>query len=150
MADTDATEAEFAELVERVREATSAFINGDIRRYISLVDHADDFTLMPPEGGETVHGFEGTDAEIDGMEQFFKSGDATLEVDATYASGNLAVLVVVERQRGLVGDYPEQDLSLRVTLVFRREDGAWRLVHRHADALVHAIPMDRVLAMARG
>ena len=36
--------------------------------------------------------------------------------------------------RGFVGQAPErQTVALRVTSVFRVEDGAWRLVHRHAD-----------------
>jgi ketosteroid isomerase-like protein len=141
---------ELATLIERVREATSAFIGGDMRRYFELVDHADDFTLMGPTGGETVHGQVVTDAVIEEMEGFFRSGEATLEVVETYASGDLAVLVVVEHQRGLVGDRPEQDWSLRVTLVFRREGTRWRLVHRHADALVHEIPFDHLAALARG
>ncbi len=33
----------------------------------------------------------------------------------------------------LVGDAPAQAYELRVTTVFRREDGEWRVVHRHAD-----------------
>jgi hypothetical protein len=60
------------------------------------------------------------------------------------------VLVVVERQHGLVGPYPPQDWSLRVTLVFRREESVWRLVHRHADPLVHPITFDRLAELARG
>jgi ketosteroid isomerase-like protein len=44
----------------------------------------------------------------------------------------------------------EQDWSLRVTLAFRREDSRWRLVHRHADALVHPIDMEHVSLLARG
>ena len=39
----------------------------------------------------------------------------TLEVVETYASGDLAVLVVVEHQHGEIGDRPAQDWSLRVT-----------------------------------
>ena len=62
----------------------------------------------------------------------------------------MAVLVVVERQHGLVGPYPTQDWSLRVTLVFRREESTWRLVHRHADPLVHAITFDRLAELVRG
>jgi ketosteroid isomerase-like protein len=49
-----------------------------------------------------------------------------------------------------VGGYPTQDWSLRVTLVFRREGGAWRLVHRHADALVHPITREQLATLARG
>jgi ketosteroid isomerase-like protein len=137
-------------LLEDVAEATSAFIGGHARRYAELLDHADDFTLMPPQGGPTVHGFDSSEASIGGMERFFHTGEATLEVVQTYISRDLAVLVVVERQRGQVGDYPEQDLSLRVTLVFRRAGTGWQLVHRHADALVQRISMDAVLALARG
>jgi ketosteroid isomerase-like protein len=53
-------------------------------------------------------------------------------------------------QHGLVGGLPEQDWSLRVTLVFRRDDGAWRLLHRHADPLVHGISLEQTAALARG
>ena len=57
---------------------------------------------------------------------------------------------MVERQAGQVGDLPPQDWSLRVTLAFRREGDEWRLVHRHADALVHPIDWSTLSALARG
>jgi ketosteroid isomerase-like protein len=60
------------------------------------------------------------------------------------------VLVVIERQHGKVGGLPEQDLSLRVTLVFRRGDSEWQLVHRRADPLVHPISEDELGALLRG
>ncbi len=85
------------------------------------------------------------------LAQFFRGGEAKVEVVETYTSGDLAVLVVIERQQGTIGDLPEQDWSLRVTWVFRRTAGSdWELVHRHADALVHAIDHERLGAMARG
>jgi ketosteroid isomerase-like protein len=138
------------ELIALMAEAASAFIGGRMRRYFELMNHTDDFTLMPPTGGDTVRGQEVNDEVITSMESFFKSGEATLEVVETYASGDLAVLVAVERQHGKVGEYPVQDWSLRVTLVFRREGSRWRLAHRHADALVHPISFDRLAELARG
>jgi hypothetical protein len=52
MAHGNVTEEELAELVRRTEEAASALIRGDIRAYITLLPHADDFTLMGPFGGE--------------------------------------------------------------------------------------------------
>jgi ketosteroid isomerase-like protein len=106
---------------------------------------------MSPYGGDPVRGFDDSDAALDGLAQFFRGGEADVEVVETYASGDLAVLVVIERQRGIVGDLPEQDWSLRVTWVFRRAgESEWELVHRHADALVHAIDHERLGQLARG
>jgi len=150
MAEAHVTEAQLDELVELVTEATSAFIGGRMQRYFELVNHADDFTLMGPFGGDTSRDSENSEAQIAEMQRFFKRGEATLEIVETYASGDLAVLVVVEHQQGEVGDLPAQDWSLRVTLVFRRESDAWRLVHRHADALVHPITFEQLAALARG
>ncbi len=73
-----------------------------------------------------------------------------MELVESYASGDLVVLVVIERQHGQVGGLPDQDWSLRVTWVFRREGSAWRLVHWHADPLVHAISFEHLAALARG
>lgn len=146
------TSAEVDELVEVMREAASAYIGGNVRHYFELMRHADDFTLMSPLGGETVRAssISDIDEQIAAEEEFFHGGECDLEMVECYASRGLAVLVAVERQHGHVGSLPPQDWSLRVTLVFRREDGKWRLVHRHADPLVHPMDFDQLAALARG
>jgi ketosteroid isomerase-like protein len=145
------TDDELAGLVRRVAEAAQALISGDSRRYAALITHADDYTLMSPYGGDVVRGFDDSEAGLDGLASFFRGGDASVEVVESYASGDLAVLVVFERQRGTVGELPEQDWSLRVTWVFRRVGASeWELVHRHADALVHPIDHERLGQLARG
>ena len=143
------TVGDIAELVGSAAEAASAYIRGDIRRYLTLIKHGDDYTLMPPYGGETARGFD-VEAARESTPKMFRGGEAELELVETYASGDLAVLVVIERQHGEVGGLPDQDWSLRVTLVFRREGSQWRLVHRHADPLVHAISMEHMAVLARG
>jgi ketosteroid isomerase-like protein len=105
-----------------------------------------------PTGGPTRHGLDDSPAKnIEALEKFFAGGgEPDFELEQQYAAGDLAVLVGVERQHGVVGGLPAQDWSLRVTLVFRREDGDWRLVHRHAHALVHEIGMEQLALLARG
>jgi ketosteroid isomerase-like protein len=144
-------DAELAALVRRIGEAAEALIAGDTRRYADLIRHAHDYTLMSPYGGDPVRGFDDSDEALDALARFFRGGEASVEIVETYTSGDLAVLVVIERQRGTVGDLPEQDWSLRVTWVFRRTaESDWELVHRHADALVYGIDHARLGALARG
>ncbi len=56
---------------------------------------------------------------------------------------------MIERQHGRVGDQPDQDLSARVTHVYRRGGVDWLLVHRHADPLVPTLPPDALSALSR-
>jgi len=145
------TDEELAALVQRVTEAAQALIAGDIEGYAARITHAHDYTLMSPYGGDPVRRFDDSNEALAALAQFFRGGEANVEVVETYTSGDLAVLVVIERQHGTVGDLPEQDWSLRVTWVFRRTaEPDWELVHRHADALVHAIDHERLGALARG
>jgi ketosteroid isomerase-like protein len=142
---------DLAALVQRVTDAAEALIGGDIRGYVARIKHAEDYTLMSPYGGAPVRGFDESDDALDALARVFRAGESSVEVVETYTSGDLAVLVVIERQRGIVGDLPEQDWSLRVTWVFRRIAGPdWEVVHRHADALVHAIDHAQLGALARG
>ncbi len=144
------TDADVTALVARMDEAAASYIRGDVRHYFSLFEHPDDYTLMPPYGGETRHGFTLTEEGAAETSRYFASGEASLDVEASYVSGDLAVLVAVERQHGEVGGLPDQDWSLRVTLVFRRAGDGWQLVHRHADPLVREIPFDHFARLARG
>jgi ketosteroid isomerase-like protein len=147
----DVTDQEVSDLVGQMAEAASAFIRGDMRRYLALIHHADDYTLMAPTGGEPRRGFDESDEAVEAMAEYFGGeGEAEFEVFETYRSGDLAVLVAIERQHGVVGGLPPQDWSLRVTLVFRRDPAGWVQVHRHADPLVHEVSMTQVSSLARG
>jgi ketosteroid isomerase-like protein len=57
-----------------------------------------------------------------------------IEVVAAGASGHLAYLVAFEHTTASVNSAPPESYTLRVTTVFRREDGEWRAVHRHGDS----------------
>jgi ketosteroid isomerase-like protein len=149
MAESEITQEELAALVEQMAEAAGAYIRGDSHHYLSLFDYSDAWTLMPPYGGETRRQAYNEKAADEDAE-FFASGEAELEVQQTYTAGDLAVLVAVERQHGEVGGLPDQDWSLRVTLVFRRVGDRWQLEHRHADPLVRQIPFEHFAHLARG
>jgi ketosteroid isomerase-like protein len=144
------TEQDIAALIERWSEAAQLYIDGDLRAYAAIARHAEDYTLLPPGGGGARSGFDGSDDAVEWTARTFRGGRAELEVFKTYRSGDLAVLVAVERQVGAVGDLPLQDWSLRITLVFRREETGWRLVHRHADPLVRPVNAELFAAIARG
>jgi len=149
MGQRNVTDGDVTELVRSVAEATSAYIRGDIQTYLTLIKHGDDYTLMAPYGGEPRRGFD-VEQALESTPKMFRGGEADLELVESYASGDIAVLVVIERQHGEVGGLPDQDWSLRVTWVFRREGPEWRLVHRHADPLVHAISLEHMAVIARG
>jgi ketosteroid isomerase-like protein len=146
----DTAHEDVEDVIRLMAEAASAFIGGDMRMYATLMRHADDYTLMAPSGGEPRRGFDDSEQALGALARYFQAGEAELEVFQSYTSGDLVVLVVVERQHGRIGDLPDQDLSLRVTLVFRRDGSAWQLVHRHADPLVHEITEEHLAALARG
>jgi ketosteroid isomerase-like protein len=137
-------------LVELWSAAAQAYMDGDLRTYAGLARHGEDYTLMPPIGGDPRRGFDGSDEAAEWTARTFLGGETDVEVFQAYASGDLAVLVAVERQQGTVAPLPRQDWSLRITLVFRREDGTWRLVHRHADPLTRPIDPALFAEIARG
>jgi ketosteroid isomerase-like protein len=150
MAHEHVTDEELAELIQRTVVAAKAYIRGDMRTYFSLIQAGDDYTLMSPFGGEVTRGFDISPERLEALARYFRNGEAELELVQTYTSGDLVVLVLIERQHGEVGGLPDQDWSLRVTWVFRRDGSEWRQVHRHADALVHGISLEQLAALARG
>ena len=139
-----------AALEQRSAHANKALVRGDIDRYLALIEHSQYSTLMNPFGGAPTRGFVDSPERRAGMAKFFKSGTLDQEVVAAHASGDLVVLVTIERVRAEVGGLPEQDWSLRVTQVFRRHGAGWQLVHRHADPLVRGITLEQAAALARG
>jgi ketosteroid isomerase-like protein len=138
-----------ATLTRLAADANAAFIRGDMKRWAEKIVTTPDFTLMSPFGGWS-RGFDPSEARLAELARMFAGGEGTFELIEAYASGDLVVLAAVERQRGVVGDLPEQDWSLRVTLVFRRVGEVWRLAHRHADQLAEPLGLQAAARIARG
>ena len=70
--------------------------------------------------------------------RFEKSGAVPrIEYSASGVSGDLGYTVAIERSAvEVVGQSGTAAMPLRVTHIFRKQDGAWKLIHRHADPLM--------------
>ena len=65
--------------------------------------------------------------------KFSDCGSFAIEVLAAGVAGDLAYVAAIERTTASVGGGDPAPYALRVTTVFRREGGAWKVVHRHGD-----------------
>lgn len=147
--DVSPMEPTVADLVHRSSEAHAALMRGDVDTYHDLITLSRDFTFYSPFGGAPRRGIDMTEATWDAMRRFFRNGTLRQELVQAHASDDLVVLAIIEHNHGEVGGLPAQDWALRVTLVYRRENGEWRLAHRHADPLVSSITLEEAAALAR-
>jgi ketosteroid isomerase-like protein len=121
--------------------ALDRFSRGDPEPVKALFSHRDDVTLANPFG-PAVRGWEQVSDALSFASSRFSDGESTsFERLASYAVADLATVLEIERWRAKVGERPDvAAFELRVTSTFRREDGTWKLVHRHADPITDADP----------
>lgn len=147
----EAAAREVDDLVARATQAHTVLMRGEMEAYRSLIDLAADFVLMAPFGGKPTRAADLSDARWAAMGRFFRAGrESSLELLQAYHAPGLVVLAAIERAHVEVGGLPGQPWALRVTLVFRRDEGGrWLLAHRHADPLAAGISLEEAAAMAR-
>ena len=139
-----------SELGRRSSRGNAALMCGDIDNYTNLIPHSSDFLLMSPFGGEPTRASDLTPERIASMGRFFRNGSFDQELVQAFSSPDMVVLAIIERPHVEVGGLAAQDWALRVTLVYRREGGEWRLAHRHADPLAKGISLEQAAALALG
>ena len=111
--------------------AERAMHDGDAEPRKALWSRTDPLTLF----GAAVsgRGWDALSATFDWLGKSFSDCRSyENEVIAVEASGDLAYLVSIERSAVSIDGIP-RTYALRVTTIFRREDGQWRVVHRHGD-----------------
>ena len=52
MTSTEIAEQDIAALIARWSEAAQLYMDGDLRGYAAIARHAEDYTLLPPYGGD--------------------------------------------------------------------------------------------------
>ena len=73
------------------------------------------------------------DVFLELSESFSQAASSEIDLIAADVSGDLAYTVQREITSTIVDGHP-RDYVLRVTQVYRREDGDWKVVHRHGDS----------------
>lgn len=125
-----------AHVIEEHHNSVDEFVKGNHEPLARLYSHREDVTLGNPFG-PFVRGFQQVVETMQRAAAFYRDGEATgFDLVAKHVTVDLACLVEVESLKAKIGGREDvTPVSLRVTTVFRLEDGAWRIVHRHADPI---------------
>jgi ketosteroid isomerase-like protein len=134
------------EAVELHHEAGGRIMRGDCEGYAALYSHEDDVTLGNPFG-PFARGYDNVLDTLQGAAAHYRDGEATrVERISEHVTDDLACFVEVEHYRAKVGGRSDASpVSVRVTSVFRPEQGGWKLVHRHADPITASRPAESVI-----
>lgn len=126
----------FADAVARANAANEELLQGRAGALKALFSHRDDTSVLGGFGGHEV-GWAEIGPRLDWVAESFAGGHFEYEHVVSAVGDDMGLVVQLERgevrYRGF--DAPAR-LALRVTMLFRREDGEWRLVSRHADEQV--------------
>jgi ketosteroid isomerase-like protein len=128
-----------AEFVERCHNALRQHTGGNPGPFLDLWSHAEDVSLMGGVGGHQVG--------IDRVSELLTAAAKTLNYE-TWGAENLATgftdtlgfTVELEHLTRQI-DGQTEEMSLRATSIYRREERAWKVIHRHGDSLM-AVEID--------
>jgi len=119
------------DMLPRQVTAERAIHNGDVAPRLALWSHRDPVTLFG--AALSGSGWEQLSADFTTVASWFSDSQGyDVEIVAAGASGDLAYTVGFEHKTVDV-DAETRNYTLRVTHVYRREEGVWKIAHRHGD-----------------
>lgn len=122
-------------LTERER-ASTAFVDGDAGPLLALSVDTDPATIYPPTGALVAGAAVVNTGNAAGAATFVPRAENRFEILHSGCDGDLGYWTGLQRSKVRLKDKPEAvTMNLRITELFRRVDGEWKLFHRHADPL---------------
>jgi ketosteroid isomerase-like protein len=135
------TEQFLTAMTERITAAEVALHNGDARQRIAMWSRTEPLTLFGAAMNGRGWGQIRPIFELLGT-QFCDCESYRNEIIAAEARGDLAYTVALEHTTASINGAEPRPYVLRATTIFRREDGEWKVVHRHGDPLSADIGAD--------
>ena len=134
------------ELIERYQLALDEFMKANPKPVQELFSHRDDASLANPYG-PPVRGWDGIAKTTEHAASLRRDGRAAgFEIVAKNVTPELAYVVQIEHMESKVGEREDvTPYALRATMIFRPEDGTWKVVHRHADPITTPQPAESVI-----
>ncbi len=136
----------FDRAIEASHRALDEIARGNPDAFFELYSRRDDATLANPYG-PPARGWNQIEQAGRRAAANYRDGRAIeFENFAKCETGELGYVLEVERFEAKVAGSDEvTPVALRVTSVFRPEDGTWKLVHRHADSITTSRPGESVI-----
>lgn len=138
---------DLVEVIEEDHRALNAIVRGDPEPKKKMFSHRENVTLANPLGPPS-RGWDQVEPTLERAASQLREGQPQeFERISDYATEDLAYVLEIERCPGVrVGTSDRiAPFSLRATTVWRREDGAWKIAHRHADPIVAPLPAESIL-----
>jgi ketosteroid isomerase-like protein len=122
---------DFQKMLDRVRSATLDVGRGEPAPYMALWSNADDVSLFGA-WGPCKQGWDELSRTFRWVGKRFGGGDLVVEVQVAHVNGDIGYTAGYERGVMTIDGEPKP-VTIRVTHIYRREAGEWKLVHRHGD-----------------
>ena len=127
---------DFGQFMKTREQASAAYIAGDVAPLVAIASRSDPSSFMPPSGVVVTGAEAVTRAFAEGAKQFREGSRGRFEVIQSGAAGGLGFWTGLHHaEMSMQGHDGLVQMVLRTTEIFRRENGVWKLVHRHADFL---------------
>ncbi len=116
-----------------LHDAEVALHNGDANPRRALWSHTEPVSILGAL--RNAYGLDEVEQSFRFLENSFSNCSSwELELQACDVSGDMAYTAGIERI-SFHRDGKPTNLTLRATQVYRREDGQWKVAHRHADVV---------------
>jgi ketosteroid isomerase-like protein len=134
------------QLIEQFHLASGEFLKGNPKPTQELFSHREDVTLANPFG-PPVRGWEQVAKVSEHAASQVRDGEfVSAEIIEKNVTPELAYVVEIEQAKAKIGRSEDiTPFALRVTMIFRPEEGSWKIVHRHADPITTAQPAESVI-----
>jgi ketosteroid isomerase-like protein len=111
--------------------ALNLMANGDSGAMADIWSHSATVTTMHPIGGREV-GWDAVRASFEQVAKVGSEGKIDLKDQLIQVAGDVAYEMGVEQGQLKLAAH-QAAIEHRVTNIYQRQDGAWKLVHHHTD-----------------
>jgi ketosteroid isomerase-like protein len=133
-------------VIEKCRLALDEFVKGDPEPMKERFSHREDVSLANPLGPPARGWGEVADTMDRAASNLRDGAMVAFEDVVKYVTPELAYTVWLERQQARVaGRRDVTPFVLRVTMIYRPEDGTWKVMHRHADTVTTPRPAESMI-----
>ena len=112
----------------------NTLFTGDSKPMLEIWSHADDVTYMGPSGGFQV-GWEDVRTIWEAQAALKLGGKVEPSEARMTVSGDLAFVSCYEHGANHDAEGAPEQVSIRATNIFRKENGSWKMIGHHTDLL---------------